>query len=46
MDNPMSLKILVVDDELDLEPLMRQKYRHQIRNNIYDFVFAHNGLEA
>lgn len=37
---------MVVDDEVDLEPMIRQKFRHQIRNNVYNFVFAHNGLEA
>lgn len=42
----MNLKIMVVDDEVDLEPLIRQKFRRQIRDGIYDFVFAHNGLEA
>jgi sigma-B regulation protein RsbU (phosphoserine phosphatase) len=39
-------KIMVVDDEIDLEPLIRQKFRKQIRDSQYDFVFAHNGLEA
>jgi sigma-B regulation protein RsbU (phosphoserine phosphatase) len=42
----MKIKIMVVDDEVDLEPLIRQKFRKQIRDGIYDFVFAHNGLEA
>jgi phosphoserine phosphatase RsbU/P len=42
----MKVKIMVVDDEIDLEPLIRQKFRKQIRDGIYDFVFAHNGLEA
>ncbi|HAQ64796.1 MAG TPA: transcriptional regulator, partial [Bacteroidales bacterium] len=37
---------MVVDDEVDLEPLIRQKFRKQIRSNEYDFIFAHNGLEA
>ncbi len=37
---------MVVDDEVDLEPLIRQKFRKQIRTGEYDFVFAHNGLEA
>ncbi|MCK9421739.1 MAG: fused response regulator/phosphatase [Bacteroidales bacterium] len=41
-----SVKIMVVDDEVDLEPLVRQKFRRQIREGIYDFIFAHNGLEA
>ncbi len=37
---------MVVDDEVDLEPLILQKFRRQIRNGEYAFVFAHNGLEA
>ena len=40
------VKILVVDDEIDLEPLIRQKFRRQMREKIYDFEFAFNGLEA
>lgn len=40
------VKILVVDDEIDLEPLIRQKFRRQIREGKYHFVFALNGLEA
>ena len=39
-------KILVVDDETDLEILIKQKFRKQIRNNEYEFVFAYNGKEA
>ncbi len=46
METPISVKIMVVDDELDLEPMIRQYFRRQIRNAEYDFVFAHNGLEA
>ena len=42
----MNVKIMVVDDEVDLEPLIRQKFRRQIRDGVYDFEFAHNGLEA
>ena len=42
----LNVKIMVVDDEVDLEPLIRQKFRRQIRDGIYDFVFAHQGLEA
>ena len=41
-----SYKILVVDDEPDLQPLMLQRMRRQIRSGRYSFVFAHNGLEA
>lgn len=39
-------KILVVDDEVDLEILIKQKFRKQIRENKYDFVFALNGIDA
>jgi len=39
-------KILVVDDEADLQTLIKQKFRKQIRNNVYEFVFALNGNEA
>jgi len=39
-------KILVVDDEADLELLIKQKFRRKIRENVYEFVFAQNGEEA
>ena len=39
-------KILVVDDEVDLEPLMLQRMRRNIRAGRYEFLFAHNGIEA
>lgn len=39
-------KILVVDDETDLEILIKQKFRKQIRQNEYEFVFAINGIDA
>ena len=39
-------KILVVDDEPDLEPLMLQRMRRHIRAGRYQFVFAQNGIEA
>lgn len=39
-------KILVVDDEADLEILVKQKFRKKIRENVYEFVFAQNGEEA
>jgi len=42
----MAYKILVVDDEPDLELLIRQKFRKQIRDNEYEFAFAQNGVEA
>jgi adenylate cyclase len=39
-------KILVADDEADLEALIRQKFRKQIREEKYEFVFAINGKDA
>jgi len=39
-------KILVADDEADLEMLIKQKFRRQIRENQYTFVFAINGQDA
>ena len=40
------VRILVVDDEPDLEVLIKQKFRKQIRAKEYEFVFAGNGKEA
>jgi adenylate cyclase len=39
-------KILVADDEADLETLIRQKFRQKIREQRYEFVFAINGKDA
>ena len=39
-------KILVVDDEADLEVLIKQKFRQKIRDHQYEFVFASNGRHA
>ena len=39
-------KILVVDDEPDLEPLMLQRMRRHIRTGTYEFLFACNGADA
>jgi sigma-B regulation protein RsbU (phosphoserine phosphatase) len=41
-----AIKILSVDDEAPMELLMKQYFRHQIRNGEYEFFFAHNGMEA
>ncbi len=42
----MAARILVVDDEPDLEQIILQKFRKQIRENLYQFTFAKNGVEA
>ena len=39
-------KILVVDDETDLEVLIKQKFRKKIRDKEYEFFFAINGRDA
>ena len=39
-------KILMVDDETDLEHLVRQRMRREIRKKKYEFIFAHDGLQA
>lgn len=40
------MKILVVDDEPDLEVLVRQKFRRQVHEGRFELVFARNGAEA
>lgn len=42
----MAIKILSVDDEQDMEMLISQLFRKQIRDKKYEFVFANNGNEA
>lgn len=39
-------KILVADDEADLEMLIKQKFRQKIREQQYEFIFASNGNDA
>ena len=40
------IKILIVDDEEDVEMLFRQKFRKEIRKELLDLVFAFSGDEA
>jgi adenylate cyclase len=42
----MTALILVVDDEPDVEALVLQKFRRQIRDGGISFLFAHDGVEA
>jgi len=42
----MTAQVLVVDDEPDLEALIQQKFRHQIRDGAVAFVFARDGVDA
>lgn len=39
-------KILVVDDELDVQPLFQQRFRREIKSGEIEFVFAYSGEEA
>ena len=39
-------KILVVDDEPDIQPLFMQRMRRDIRSGRYELLFAGNGVEA
>ncbi len=42
----MTARILVVDDEPDLESLLVQKFRREIREGAIHFLFARDGVEA
>ncbi len=42
----VSAKILAVDDEPDFELLIKQRFRRQIRDEEFEFRFAHHGEEA
>ncbi|MFM7602021.1 MAG: ATP-binding protein [Pseudanabaena sp.] len=38
--------ILVVDDEIEIQRLFKQRFRKRIQANELDFIFASNGIEA
>jgi CheY-like chemotaxis protein len=40
------MKILVVDDEVDVQSLFEQRFRREIRSGTYQFAFAHSGESA
>ena len=40
------MKILVVDDEVDVRALFEQRFRKEIRDKEIVFAFAHSGQEA
>ena len=42
----MPFKVLIVDDEPDMEVLIRQRFRSKIKGGELEFVFALNGQEA
>ena len=40
------MKILVVDDERDIQALFEQRFRKEIREKLVEFIFAFSGEEA
>ena len=40
------MKILVVDDEKDVQVLFEQRFRKEIRNKEMEFAFAYSGEDA
>ncbi len=40
------MKILVVDDEKDMQILFEQRFRREIKDKLVEFVFAFSGEEA
>lgn len=42
----MSKKILVVDDEEDVQLLFKQRFRKEIKNEEFEFAFAFSGEDA
>lgn len=40
------MKILVVDDEKDMQTLFEQRFRREIKEHEMDFAFAYSGEEA
>ena len=40
------MKILVVDDEVDIQTLFQQRFRKEIREGLVEFVFAISGEQA
>lgn len=46
MEQENSSKILIVDDEPDVEVLMNQRFRRELREKKFTFSFARSGVEA
>ena len=42
----MKMKVLVVDDELDVKDLFLQQFRKEIKTGLITTIFAHSGAEA
>ena len=42
----MTVRVLVVDDEPDVEPLFRQQFRREVREGLYRLDFTRSGETA
>jgi CheY-like chemotaxis protein len=42
----MKMKILVVDDESDMQILFEQRFRKEIKSGEMNFIFANSGISA
>jgi CheY-like chemotaxis protein len=40
------MKVLVVDDEIDIKALFEQRFRKEIKNKLIELLFAFSGEEA
>lgn len=40
------VKVLVVDDEMDVRLLFEQRFRREIQSGVFSFTFAYSGEEA
>ena len=45
-DNALARRVLVVDDEPEVEAMFRQRMRREVRAGTYELFFARSGLEA
>lgn len=45
-DSVQPRKVLVVDDEPDVQVMFQQRMRREVRAGIYELFFAQSGLEA
>ena len=45
-DNASARRVLVVDDEPEVEVMFRQRMRREVRAGTYELFFARSGLEA
>ena len=46
MNSVSSWNVIIVDDEPDIELLLRQQYLKKIRSGEWELIFAENGVDA